>query len=399
MKVGILTYHWVSNMGANLQALSTYSYLRNNGYEPIIINWVPKDVEQFYKEKVLLEQINAHKKFVQDNFRGITELCRTSEDVARIITRNDIHFICIGSDAVFSTKPYLSRWHFGRKGLKYIAPYSDATIYSPYWGDFRQYLPADYPIKIVGLSVSAQNTPYKKILLKNEKNLYLQALRRFSKLTVRDIWTKRLCEHVSQKSISPEITPDPVFGFNFNVKPKNLNFVRNQLNINGDYVLLSITDCSVDNYWIRSLERLFAEKGIIVVGFPKTISSIQNVLKHNLTFPISPLEWYDAIKNSKGYIGELMHPILVALHNSIPVFSFDTYGFKNLFKFDTKSSKVYQILKDFDLLDAYYNPKYNQLPEPQYILDRMLSMDLAKIRSHADFYLMKYKNMMEYLLD
>ena len=39
MRIGLLTYHWVANYGANLQALSTYCYLDNNGYNPIIINW------------------------------------------------------------------------------------------------------------------------------------------------------------------------------------------------------------------------------------------------------------------------------------------------------------------------------------------------------------------------
>ena len=43
MRIGLLTYHWVANYGANLQALSTYCYLDNNVYNPIIINWVPND--------------------------------------------------------------------------------------------------------------------------------------------------------------------------------------------------------------------------------------------------------------------------------------------------------------------------------------------------------------------
>ena len=40
MRIGLLTYHWVANYGANLQALSTYCYLDNNGYNPISsLNW------------------------------------------------------------------------------------------------------------------------------------------------------------------------------------------------------------------------------------------------------------------------------------------------------------------------------------------------------------------------
>lgn len=37
MNIGILTYYRVANFGANLQAVSTYYYLKNNGYNPLFI--------------------------------------------------------------------------------------------------------------------------------------------------------------------------------------------------------------------------------------------------------------------------------------------------------------------------------------------------------------------------
>lgn len=46
--------------------------------------------------------------------------------------------------------------------------------------------------------------------------------------------------------------------------------------------------------------------------------------KHNFDFsittPLPPLDWYALIKYAKGYIGENMHPIVVALHNAVPCF-------------------------------------------------------------------------------
>lgn len=42
MKIGILTFANVPNFGANLQALSTISYLQNHGYNPILIKWSQK---------------------------------------------------------------------------------------------------------------------------------------------------------------------------------------------------------------------------------------------------------------------------------------------------------------------------------------------------------------------
>ena len=37
MKIGILTFYRVANFGANLQALSTYSYLCKHGHEVVFL--------------------------------------------------------------------------------------------------------------------------------------------------------------------------------------------------------------------------------------------------------------------------------------------------------------------------------------------------------------------------
>lgn len=398
MKIGILTYHWVSNMGANLQALSTYNYLINNGYEPVIIDWRPMDVERYYINNVIEEQRSKHDSFFNIHFLNRTSICRSSKEVASQIQANNIHFVCIGSDAVFSTKPLLSRFHLGRKGIIYIHPYSDAKIDSPFWGSFIHFLPVNYDITLVAISASAQNSPYKKIIFNWERNKYFEALKRFSKITVRDIWTKQMCEFVSKNTLSPSITPDPVFAFNNNVKPSKINYVKNKFYFKGEYVLLSVSSTVKDTKWILELEKLFNEKGITVVGIPKTNAPLEKVLNYNLSLPMDPLEWYDSIKCSRGYIGELMHPVLVALHNSLPVFAFDTYGFRRNFKFDISSSKTYQILKRFSLLDNYYNPLYNSIPSPKYVVEKLISTDQSYIAKIANELLIEYNAMMSYIL-
>ena len=45
MKIGLIAYHAAANFGASLQLLSTYSFFKNRGDEPIIINWVVEDFE------------------------------------------------------------------------------------------------------------------------------------------------------------------------------------------------------------------------------------------------------------------------------------------------------------------------------------------------------------------
>ncbi len=375
MNIGILTYHWVPNFGANLQALSTYKYVLNSGHNPIIINWIPKDLEDSYSRIVLTSQNDIHKEFAKENFHSITRICRNSEEIARAIESNSITKVLIGSDAVFTNLPKLARYKICRKGIVHIKPKSDCDFPNPFWGDFKRYLTT--PVDIVAISASAQNMPYQKIWFSKEKTSYKKALLGFQLITVRDLWSQNMIKYISAGELMPKITPDPVFAFEQNVKPQRLDYVHSKLGLDGRYVLFSGWTTIKDIKWIIELESLFLKEGITVVGLPKTtMKAFTSPLKYNLPLPISPLEWYDAIKYSVGYIGELMHPVLVSLHNSIPVFSFDTYGFTHFLRLDVTSSKIYQILKRFNLLDNYYNKKLRQsLPSPKKVFEKIQSFD------------------------
>jgi hypothetical protein len=116
MKIGILTYHSVYNFGANLQVYSTVGYLKNNGFEPIVINWVPVDLEERYNLTIPKIQIESHKKFIEKNL-PCTEICRTDIDIVNVIIKYDIKGIIIGSDAVLQHQPFLSRLQMTKKDL------------------------------------------------------------------------------------------------------------------------------------------------------------------------------------------------------------------------------------------------------------------------------------------
>ena len=161
MKIGILTYHSVCNFGANLQALSTYSYLKNNGFKAIFINWLPSDLENLYKKNVNPLQYTCHQEFVK-NFLPTTELCRNTFDIQRVIKKEGIKAVVIGSDAVFSYIPFLKRIHPSRKTLIGITKVStDHKFPNPFWGEFKK---SNDDIKIFAMSASAQFFDFNKCL-------------------------------------------------------------------------------------------------------------------------------------------------------------------------------------------------------------------------------------------
>ena len=396
MRVGLLTYHWVSNFGANLQTLSTYCYLKRNGYDPIIINWIPTDLESYYAKTVLSEQNIVHQQFAENEYSSKTVVCRNSKEIASAIKTENIDKVVIGSDAVFTITPFLSRLHLCKRGVIFSKCYSDSTIINPFWGDFLLYL--EKKVDVVAISASAQNTQYKK-LLGWEKRKCALALNNFKTITVRDIWTQEMLIYISNGMLKPEITPDPVFAFEQNVRPPQRSYIRKELGITNDYVLLSVPATIKDESWIHKLEALFNERGYSVVGLPITTRNKNMPLTYNISLPLYPLDWYDIIKFSSGYIGELMHPILVSLHNAVPVFAFDTYGFKIKGELDPKSSKTFQILKHFNLLKNYYNKSYNDLPSPHYVVDTILSCDRSKISNVSSFLYEEYDSTMKKLLE
>ena len=119
--------------------------------------------------------------------------------------------------------------------------------------------------------------------------------------------------------------------------------------------------------------------------------------------PLSPLDWYALIKYSKGYIGENMHPVIVALHNQVPVYSFDTYGirfFMRLFCYE-KSSKIYHLLKLFRLEHSNRvnaNKIFFKRPSAREVLDAIRNYPKNEVKKvcrelHASYEVMMNKIM------
>ena len=399
MNIGILTYHWVSNFGANLQTLSTYKYIESTGNNPVIIDWIPEDLENYYSKCVAPEQNEMHHSFASHYFVNRTQLCRNSEDIAKEIVANDIKMVLIGSDAVFTYQPYWSRFSIGRRGVHYSKPYIDSDFPNPFWGEFVDLVRDD--VIIVAMSASAQNTPYTKIKSEKRKRAFEKALGKFSFLSVRDVWTQKMLSYLTHNKVLPTITPDPVFAFNQNVRPSDTKeYICKKYNLSENYALFSSSNpCNhFTDEWLHDLSDRFADNSIELVELPKTLQATRRLDRY-ISFPIPPMDWYNLIKFSQGYIGELMHPVLVSLHNAVPVFALDTYGFTKGGKLDIESSKTYQIMNRFNLLDNYYNRLYNTaIPSPLDVSSRILGFDREECEKESLSMYKSYLGMMNNIM-
>ncbi len=382
MKVGILTYHWVFNYGANLQTLSTIGYFRRKGHDPIVINWIPSDQEHNYLKGSKENQYKGFRDF-QKQYYPLTRLCRDATEVASVIKENGIEKVFIGSDTLF----ILRKKRFSLRKMKIITPVSCEVFPNPFWGEFLDY---DCHVSIVGFSIASLDS--KAQLYKKEKSQIKKYIKRFDYLSVRDKATQDLVNYFTDSELIPEITPDPVFNFNrnFNVSQIEKDILK-RLNIDRDYYLMNMPIPYNKKLirWAEDMNKLLNKKGYDFIELPLQSGKVAFPIKQLPVKDISPLEWYILIKNSKGFIGGLMHPIVICIHNKIPFYSFDYYGMSKYcgLYFNKKTSKVFQLLEQCSLLKYYSNVRelhFRRIISPLSIYKMLSDYDYDRITKASE---------------
>lgn len=398
MIIGILTYFNVCNFGANLQALSTFNYFLSRGYNPIMIDWMPLELEMHYKKTNHVKQQEVHSEFVS-KYLKVSQRCRTAKDVADVIEQFGIKAVIVGSDAVVQHHTLLSRLIFPTSSLFSIVKASeDTTCPNPFWGTFNEYLKT--PVPIAMMSVSNQNSNF-KAMTKKERSIMKEYASRICYISTRDKRTSDMFKLVTDSAIIPPITPDPVFAFNENVKKEQFSEeeIRDKFGLKKNYILLCFhASKNVDKEWLRQFSNHATRKGFECVAFPVPGGiSFEHPFEKEINVPLKPMEWYSLIKYSSGYVGCNMHPIVVCLHNAVPCYSFDNYGVSHFRAFiENKSSKIYHILNEFNHLNnrARSRGLCQEKPSPEYVLDKLISFDRIGVRNKAKEYVDRYYKMM-----
>ena len=405
MKIGLLAYHAVCNFGAMLQLLSTYMFLKNHGHEPVIINWVAKDLENYYAQNTPISQIENQLKLRLQLWKE-TALCRTIKDVANIISNEQIDAVIIGSDAVAQHHPLFERIVFPCRNIIAInSVTSDVLFPNPFWGIWTDYL--DKPVPVALMSAASQDSKYKYISKKLRKQMK-ERIMAFNYVSVRDVDTQKMFSFITEGQCCPSVTPDPVFAFNQNAAslvPSKEELMK-KYGLSDKYMLISFKNekrSNVSQTWLNKFQDIAKHHGIQCVSLPFSTSLSTGELESEIALPLNPIDWYTLLKYSCGYIGNNMHPIVVCIHNAVPFFSFDNYGTKhaNGLFCDSSTSKIRHILKVANLLDCRIasNSLFRRTPSPEHVFNKLQTFDKAKCKNFAQGYLNKYNEMMTKILE
>lgn len=402
MRIGVLTFYREVNFGANLQALSTFCYLKNKGHEPIFVLY--QTDESLYltdkRNRNNILQMREHYKFVDKVIETQTEVCKNSDDINNAINKYGLQAIIVGSDAVLQHHPLITRIKNGsRKPITILKVVPERLFPNPFWGiGIKSNIP-------MGLfSVSSQDSDFSHFGNKT-KRLMSDALKRMKYISVRDTWTKKMIEYISSDFVDICITPDPVFAFNQNVSDliPSKDVILKKYNLPIKYALISLHNQSLSENQLDELKSKFTSQEIECVAFPMP-SGIK--FKHHfdkeILLPLSPIDWYALIKYSFAYIGSNMHPIVVSLHNAVPCYSIDHWGKTDFWRrpIHDGSSKVYDILRTFGVTNCYSQLSRDHTDvSSSIIFDSIMDFPKKNVEQKAKTFLELYNASMDKLLN
>lgn len=408
MRIGLLTFLDVANFGANLQASSTYYYLKNMGHEVVAVRYesyktvAERNLSRLKRNLLrqpLSEQGIAHHEYVTKMIENQTRVLHTNKEVAAAVKEYKLDGVIIGSDAVAQHWPLCSTWQFTMKRPFWIEPLqAERRFPNPFWGvGFADEVPTAM------MSVSSQNSKYysfKKFTLRR----MAKQLRLMKYISVRDAWTRDMMLHADH-SLSIALTPDPVFALNQNLKQyiPSEEEIRKKYSLPENYVLIGLRSQVYTCDELAMLNELFKKEGKECVAF--NIDGVYNYthpFDYTIPLPLSPLDWFALIKYASAYIGSNMHPIVSSLTNAVPCVSLDNWGIVDFWgrRKEGKSSKVYDVLSQYGLTDYWIPIKQGRCEAGVEKLVALIdSFPVDEIRRISEIRLEKYNVMMMQILN
>lgn len=407
MKIGVLTFLHVANFGANLQATSTYYYLKNQGHTPVFINYTSYQVEITNKISQLKKNLQnrsisiqtlEHEKFIKEQIKNQTRNVHTCSQVFEVIKEEGIEAVIIGSDAVAQHWPLFSTLKMGKHRPFWIEPLQqERRLPNPFWGvGFSDKIPTAM------MSVSSQNSKY-PIFTKSVLKRIAKQIDTMTYISVRDAWTKDMML-AAQPSRSIEVTPDPVFALNYNLGDliPSENDIRRKFELPEKYVLIGLRSQVYTYEELDKMNELLMSEGKECVAFNiDGVYAYKHPFKYEIKLPLNPLDWFGLIKYASAYIGSNMHPIVSSLTNGVPCFSIDNWGIVDFWgkKKTSKSSKVYDVLSQYGLTDYWCsieNGKCSTTVEK--IIEKLHKFPTDKVKQISIKRVNVYKNMMERII-
>ncbi len=386
-KIGILTYHYVINDGAILQAYSLSNALQKIFPEDhvYIIDYRSR-ISKFLcllsiflkipypkvRKKKIYRYINF-KNFIKNNL-PLSNRKLTTDNYYKCLSFIDGKYdlIITGSDEVFAIM----------KSIKNFRPFPNI-----YWLNPR------LKCKKVTFAVSANRTDF-NTLTDRQKGWMKYSLEGFDLISVRDNNTFNMINLLKSKNMKKIMKiPDPTFMYQFKNTKVREKLINSGVDLNKPILGLLLNDKKLN----KAVHQYYKRKKyqIIALGGFNSIADI------NLGDKINPFEYAEVFRYFTFCITESFHGTIFSLKNKIPFISVDHEDI-----YLTVESKIYSLLKDFSLIENNYinikKAKYNfdvffdKAEKAQENLDyNKLSQNLEKMKENSYAFIEKIGQLLD----
>ncbi|MCB2067837.1 MAG: polysaccharide pyruvyl transferase family protein [Erythrobacter sp.] len=384
MRVGILTFHYSANYGANLQSLATYSALKKLGADPVILDYRDPAKVANIAHIIPPEQVPLHEIYMQeymetsprfDNEADLAQYCKDNLDV-----------VLVGSDAVFRLGQGLNpRRLINRligRGQEY-AGFNHDTQVPPYFLNWQR--DGDLPVK-ASIAPSSRMTKHWYLRPVVKKTIG-RSLQEFDIISTRDEWTANLVKAVTGGRKSAEVCDDPLFTLdrNFDLPPLSERY--------GDLSQKVLLTGKYPKDWVLAMHHALQKRGLGLVTLPNPEAQFEyDGIDGVLQLPMGASDWYQAIKNAAGYIGPRIHAIIAALATNTPFLCVDPLKTMKMAEYDA----YYDLLKRVGATERFF--LLSNLVELDPERGCELLFDRPEIQAACDAYAVKAADDVENLL-
>jgi hypothetical protein len=304
-KVGIITFHYVHNFGAFLQAWALVKELEVLGFEPIIINYQPPKKKKFAKPSIGRMRF---RKFMIANLPLSPRFHKKSQ-IESFLHNYQIDALICGSDQVWLTEH--PRKYDPVYFLDFAIPEMKKIAYAPSVGYITSF---------------AEN-----------KKTVKEALSQFDAISARDGNTEKALSELGFENIP--IVMDPTLLVDFSELLVKREFSE-------DYIVVCGPITDKEDEYLKALSEFSGYK-IIAIGTKSKSAHYQKKY-------VNQGEWLNYIAHSKLVVTTLFHGVMIAVNLGKPFVAIES---------GSRSFKLRDILSRLDLKDRLIDLDNFQLGE------------------------------------
>lgn len=330
MRIGILTFHFAYNYGAVLQAYALSHFLKSQGHDVKIINYIPNDLRHLYtlnpfivsrkkeilsKFKKMFRSLNQFQLFESFILKDLA-LTKKIDKNELIEMNNEFDAFIVGSDQIWNE-------NIMEDNSPYFLSFANIDKY-------RYSFAASFGTKNISDSY-----------LQKRRDLLL----RFNEISVRESEAKK---SLSRLNLYSEVVSDPVFLIS---KRQWQQLIRPVKKITSEKFILCYS-LSGDSRLDRFVESLSQKRKCKVVVIHSTCEKVVKNKKFYYCYKVGPREFLYLIQNMSCLVTNSFHGTAFSL-----IFGKEVYNISDI----QRRERVDSMIKEFGL-NVEVNNDYVHIP-------------------------------------